>query len=108
MPVDCISLNEHGVRGNNKVPIENFYSFCKNRKNKRMGGVSLSIPKDKIDSYIKVKEGEDEDEYIIIRNDTVSPPLNIVTFYGENESRTSKEDLHNRWKRLLCDLKKLK
>ena len=40
---DCISLNEHGLRGENKVKIENYYSFSKNRSNKRIGGVSLSI-----------------------------------------------------------------
>ena len=45
---DCISLNEHGIRGKNKVKIENYYSFSKNRLNKRMGGVSLSIPEDKL------------------------------------------------------------
>ena len=40
----CISLNEHGLLGKNNVKIDNFYSFTKNRINKRMGGVSLSVP----------------------------------------------------------------
>ena len=107
LSVDCISLNEHGIRGRNSVKIDNFHSFSKNRMNKRMGGVSLSIPNDKINSFMKVKEGDDSDEYMIIRNDEVRPALNIVTFYGESESRTSKEDLSERWGRLLLDLDKI-
>ena len=78
IPVDCISLNEHGVRGSNKVQIENYYTFSKNRKNKKMGGVSLSIPEDKIDSFMKIKEGEYSDEYFIIRNESFVPPINIL------------------------------
>ena len=100
-------MNEHGIRGRNSVKIDNFHSFSKNRMNKRMGGVSLSIPNDKITSFMKVKEGDDSDEYMIIRNDEVRPALNIVTFYGESESRTFKEDLSERWGRLLLDLDKI-
>ena len=68
---DCISLNEHGIRGNNSVKIDNYHTFSKNRINKRMGGVSLSIPEEHKKSYMKIKEGNDEDEYIIIRNDKI-------------------------------------
>ena len=81
---DIVSLNEHGVRGKNKVNIDNYHSFSKNRDSKRMGGVSLSIPKDKLTSYMKIKEGEGTDKYIIVRNNKFTPPLNIITYYGEN------------------------
>ena len=63
---DIVSLNEHGVSGRNKVNIDNFHSFSKNRNGKRMGGVSLSIPKDNLPSYLKIKEGKGNDEYIIV------------------------------------------
>ena len=41
----------------------------------------------KIHSYMKVKEGEGNDEFIIIRNEEFSPALNIITLYGQSESR---------------------
>ena len=56
---------------------------------------------------MKIKEGEELDEYIIIRSDEFNPALNIVTFYGENESRTSQEEMYSRWQRLVKDLKKI-
>ena len=69
-----------------------------------MGGVSLSVPIDNKNSYVKVTEGEDNDEYLIIRNDNYSPPLNIITLYGESESRVSQEEVLDRWNRFLKDL----
>ena len=105
--VDCISLNEHGIRGRNIVKIDNFHSFNKNRTNQRMGGVSLSVPTKELDSYMKIKQGEGDDEYLIIRNDKFKPALNIITFYGENEGRTPKEALFERWQRIRLDMKKI-
>ena len=104
---DIVSLNEHWVSGRNKVNIYNYHSFTKKRENKRMGGVSLSVPKDNLHSYLKIKEGEGSDEYIIVRNRKYTPPLNIITLYGELESRSSKEETFNRWQRFLADLKKI-
>ena len=54
---DAITLNEHGIRGNNKVNIVNYKTFSKNRSDSRMGGVSFSIRNDKISSCTMIKEG---------------------------------------------------
>ena len=103
----CISLNEHGVRGNSQINIENYFTFSKNRSNKRMGGVSLSIPNENRQSFMKICEGEDTDEYLIIRNDEYKPPLNIVSMYGECESRYSNDDILERWQRFLRELREI-
>ena len=49
-------------------------------------------------------EGQEEDEYIITRLDHVFPPLNIVNIYGQQESRSSKEEILKSWMRLREDL----
>ena len=104
---DCISLNEHGIRGNNTVKIQNCHSFNKNRVNKRMSGVSLSIPEDKAKSFMKVNEGDGANEFIIIRNDECKPPINIMSYYGENECRVSREELFERWQKVMIELRKI-
>ena len=104
---DPVTLNEHGVSSKNKVMIENYKTFSKNRQASKMGGVSISVPSKDISEYIKTKEGEGNDEYIIVRNSSYNPPLNIVTFYSPVESRTSKDDIDERWKRFLSDLAKI-
>ena len=65
---DLISLNEHGVYGNNKINIENYVTFSKNRTSKKLGGASLSIKEDEKENIVKIKEGIDDDEYVIVRN----------------------------------------
>ena len=63
---DIVTLNEHGITGKNKVNIENYKTFTKNRHGSHMGGVSISVPDEQLSSYVKVKEGVDKDECIII------------------------------------------
>ena len=104
---DILSLNEHGIRGKNKIKIDNFHSFNKNRVNKTMGGVSISVPEDKLSNFMKVKEGEGTDEYVIVRCDDFTPPINFVSLYGTNECRVSKEIINESWQRILLDLKKI-
>ena len=44
---------------------------------------------------------------MIIRNDKYKPPLNIVTYYGACESRTSREIIQENWNRFLKDLHRM-
>lgn len=105
---DIITLNETGIRNRNKVIIPGYISFCKNRKLRAMGGVSTSV-KDDLKSYtVSVKEGIDDDEYIITRLEHCHPALSIVNVYGEQEGRTSREDLISRWNRLRMDIEAIK
>ena len=45
-------------------------------------------------------EGTDGDEYIITRLDHVIPAINIVTVYGDQESRVGKDSILSSWLRL--------
>ena len=42
-----------------------------------------------------------KDEYIITRHSKFQKPINVINCYGEIESRSSKNDIEERWQRLL-------
>ena len=105
---DIVTLNETGMRNRNKVKIDFYISFCKNRQSSIMGEVSTSV-KDHLKNHtVNVKEGADNDEWVITRLDHCSPPLCIVNVYGEQEGRTSRDDLLERWTRLRKDLNSIR
>ena len=49
-------------------------------------------------------EGKEGDEYIITRFDHVVPALNLVNIYGQQESKTSNDDITASWLRLQKDM----
>ena len=67
-----VLLNEHGVTNKNKVNIDGYVTFSKNRENRIMGGVSISVKRDEAQHVIKVKEGEKDDEFIIVKNENIN------------------------------------
>ena len=98
---DIVNLNETNVKGRNKVLHKGFHSFCRNRKEtKHMGGISTAVSDDLKPFAVKVKEGEEEDEFLITRLEQVTPPINIVNIYGEIESRCKKEEILERFERI--------
>jgi hypothetical protein len=64
---NMILLNEHGITKKNKVNIDGYITFSKNRNSKIMGGVSISTKKTEAQHVVKVKEGENDDEFILVR-----------------------------------------
>ena len=48
------TLNEHEIVGTNKIKIDNYLTFSKNRSTKIMGGVATSIRNDNSDRVVKV------------------------------------------------------
>jgi len=105
---DVILLNETHLKGKNKVIIPSYFSFSKNRSEKAMGGVAIATNNKLKESTIKVKEGEADDEYIICRYNNFQIPINIISYYGEQECRTSNEVIKKKWIRLLNDILKIK
>ena len=85
----------------NKVNIEGYITFSKNRMNKIMGGVSISTKKAEAQHVVKIKEGENDDEFIVVRHEKYEPAINVMTIYGEQENRTSKSTMLERWGRIL-------
>ena len=96
-----VSLNEHGLVRNQKMKIENYTSFNRNRQDQIMGGVSISVRKDEEVFAVKVFEGENKDEVIWTRFTKFHFPINLIAVYGEQENRESKSNIEARWQRLL-------
>ena len=105
---DIVTLNETGLRNRNKVNIPGYISFSRNRKEKSMGGVSTSVKLKFKPHTVNIKEGAGEDEYLITRLDHCYPALCIINVYGEQEGRTSREEILDRWIRLRKDLEEIK
>ena len=98
---DILLLN--ALKGKRKVRMKNFFSFSKKRV-KAKGGVATVISNNLKANTVRVAEGREDDEYIITRLDHVLPPINIVNIYGQQESRSSKEEILKSWMRLREDL----
>ena len=105
---NCITINETGLRGQNKVKIPGYFSFSKNRIEKCMGGVATAVTNETKEMTVKVKEGSDDDEYIITRLEQYQFPINLVNYYGEQEGRTNKEEIMKKWIRFKKDLDDIK
>ena len=103
---DVLLLNETSLKGTRKVKIKDYFSFSKNRE-KVKGGVATVVANYLKPCTVKVTEGKDGDEYIISRLEHVVPALNVVNIYGQQESRTGKDEITASWLRLRKDLEEI-
>ena len=53
---------------------------------------------------MKIKEGENDDEYLITRYSNFKTLLNLINVYSEQESWVSATDVQDRWGRILEDI----
>ena len=53
---------------------------------------------------MKVKDGRENDEYVFTRHSQFNPPISIVNVYGEQESRTARKGVEDRWLRIVADV----
>jgi hypothetical protein len=53
---------------------------------------------------MKIKEGDNDDEYLITRHSNFNTPLTLINVYGEQESRVSATDVQDMWGRILEDI----
>ena len=101
------TINETNLKGNRKMKIEGYTSYNRNRLNANMGGVATCVAVREASNVLKVAEGVNDDEYIITRHGQFRTPINIVNIYGETESRSTKNDIKERWDRILAELAKI-
>ena len=66
----------------------------------RCGGIATAVSMEYRDSACGAREGQGEDEYLVTRLEAFSPALCIINCYGEQRSRSSKEEVEARWGRL--------
>ena len=57
-----VTLNETALRFKQKPSLQNFVAFNRNRSTQIMGGVATLVSDDDKDSFVKLSEGENDDE----------------------------------------------
>jgi hypothetical protein len=100
---DVVTLNETTLKGKRRIKQKKYFSYCKNR-DKNIRGVATLVSNKLKQNTTKVGEGKSGDEYNIVRLDHVQPPLNIINYYGAQESRSANEDILKSWCRLRKDM----
>ena len=104
---NVVTLNETYYKNNKKLSIEGYVTFNRNRQNVNGGGVATSVRQDDSNNTLKVKDGPDNDEYVITRHSQFSIPINVVNVYGETETRAKNSEIEDRWYRIVTELKKI-
>ena len=105
---DLCLLNETGLRGKNKLALEGYSTFTRNRAEKAMGGISTSIKDNLKHNAVNVGQGKDDDEYLVVRLDHFKPPICVINCYGEQEGRVATAEVEAKWERLLNEMNKIK
>ena len=105
---DILTVNETALKGKNKPYVDGYFSFFKNHLTKSMGGVATAVENHLKPNTVIVTEEEGDDEYIIVRIDNCKHALNIVNVYGEQEGRTGREKVVEKWNRIRKDLDRIK
>ena len=104
-----VTFQETAMSGNNRIKVKNYFSFQRNRKGiKTMGGVATLVANEVKQYAVKVKEGEENEEYLITRLNHVVPAINIINVYGGIEGRMSKDEVLESWTRLKKEISEIK
>ena len=103
---NVVTINEVALRKDKKVSLAGYNSYTRNRKtNENMGGVATAVVDAEKAFTLKMLEGENKDEFIVTRHGQFQRAINIINYYGEQESRTDKNEIQERWARLTKILK---
>ena len=98
---DYVNVNETQLRGENKVHIKGYNCFSKNRKDMAGGGICSAVVGSLKEQTVRVVEGGEEDEWQAVRLNHIRPAITIINVYGEQEGRSSKDEVRAKWGRLL-------
>ena len=106
---DICTFQETALAGTNQIKMKKYHTSQRNRKNlKKMGGVATMVKNHLKSHTIKVKEGEDNDEFLITRLDHTNPPINIINIYGGIEERMDNQDILETWGRIKVEIDNIK
>ena len=100
---DIVVINETNLKKNDKLKLEGFKCFSRNRQNAAMGGVATCVKDEHSSNTLKVSTGDNE-EYIITRHSQFSPAVNVINHYGTQESRQSTDEIHSSWETILNEI----
>ena len=102
-----ITLNETHLKFKQKPKLSNYFSYDRNRISESMGGISTFVKNKDKDDFIKICEGDQNDEFLVTRHVNFIKPLNVINIYGEQECRSKKADIEDRWGRILTEVLKI-
>jgi hypothetical protein len=102
-----ILFNETLLTGKANIKLTPYSSWCKNRTEKGGGGIASGVRQEYKDCSVQAGEGQEDDEYIITRVECFQPALNVINCYGEQRS-TKKEDVEDKWRRLVKDMEDIR
>ena len=103
---DIIVINDTALKGTRKVKIPKYFSYTKNRE-KNKGGVATVVANYLKPNTVKFAEGKEGDEYVITRFDNTVPAINLINIYGEQEGRSSIDEIEKSWLRLKSDIEEI-
>ena len=95
---DMVLLNVHYVTDKYKVNMDAFLTYSKNRN---MSRVLISTVKHEAQHVIKIKEGDNEDEFILVKHDKFKLALNVLSIYGKQEGRSQNKTKMEKWTKFL-------
>ena len=98
-----MTTNETHLLKNDELKIEGYKSYSRNRQNAAKGGIATSIKTKHADYAFKISEGKDV-EYIVTRHGQFQPPINVINYYGSQESRQKIEEINHNWECILKEI----
>ena len=107
-----IIVSETGSSGN-QIPVINakMKSFHRNRRRDAQCrvGIAIFVHEDLAEDAVLLEKGaeEDNDEFVIIKINTFSPPMVVVGVYGSQENGPRSET-RDRWRRIFALMNKYK
>ena len=106
LKVDLVIVNETHYKKNDKFMLEGFKCFNRNRQNSAMGGIATAVSEEHSTNTLKIAEGKSE-EYLITRHGDFSPALNVINYYGKQETKQSVEQINEGWEQILEEIVKI-
>ena len=92
----------------NQIKLKNYHCFQKNGKRvKQISGFPTFVINEVEANTLKVKEGEEDEEYMSICHDHVNPQITMINFDGGQESRTSRLQILSNWTQLRKEIKEI-
>ena len=106
LDIHLLIANETHLKKYDKFNLEGFKCFTRNRQDAAMGGIATCIVKEQSVNTVKVAEGKSE-EFIITRHNEFKPALNVINYYGKQESRQTTEEVERGWEEVLDEIIKI-
>ena len=72
-----------------------------------MGRVALLVRNPDEGAVLKTAEGHDKSEFIITRHSNFEVPINVIVYYGNQESRSNVEEIDQNWNEIMKEVIKI-